>query len=69
MGKRRTENDDRGAPGRTQKEKMRIPRPIPNLEIKDLMDLLDLIKAKNNPNFPLDLIEEEDEFEDADLMD
>jgi hypothetical protein len=48
---------------------MRIPRPIPNLEIKDLMDLLDLIKAKNNPNFPLDLIEEEDEFEDADLMD
>lgn len=48
---------------------MKPPRPAPNLEIKDLMDLLDLIKTKHDPNFPLGPVEEEDEFEDADLVD
>jgi hypothetical protein len=46
---------------------MNPPRPVPNLELKDLLALLDLIKAKHDPNF-LVAFEEEDE-EDQDLMD
>lgn len=46
---------------------MRPPRPVPNLEIEDLLAFLDELEAKHDPNFP-PAFEEEGE-EDMDLLD